>query len=334
MRPSRTPVIRRFAEDGPRVLPGGLEVDVEVLDDRRALIGLRGAGGAVSLMAAGLSVLYPSGLKRLRSELPEVELVVVEHAPAGLRAAFEREGLSWVDLGGAGHVESEKGRVIYDVPVGAPVGPARRRRVSPFAPAASRVVRVLLSDRSRGWRLSEIVELAEVNPGNAHRVLGELVERGLVERDEYAYAPIDPGRMLDVWADHYEAPRERVVSAADGELVPFVKDLVADGGEVVVSGELAAEMLAPHLPAGGAITHCLSREAFAEISRRIEGLTLESRSEGQVIVDLADTGYGAFSVQRAGLPLAAPIQIYLDLARDPGRGREAAQHLRREAIGF
>lgn len=334
MRSSRTPVIRRFAEDGPRVLPGGLEVDVKVLDDRRALIGLHGAGGAVSLMAAGLSVPYPSGLKRLRSEMPDVELVVVERAPAGLRAAVEREGISWVDLGGAGHVESEKGRVIYDIPVGAPVGPARRRTVAPFAPAASRVVRVLLSDHSRAWRLSDIVEMAEVNPGNAHRVLGELVERGLVERDEYAYAPIDPGRMLDAWADHYEAPRERAVSAADGELVPFVKELIADGGEVVVSGELAAELLAPHLPARRAVIHCLSREAFTEVSRRVEALNAGPRLEGQVIVDLADTGYGASPVQRARLPIAAPIQVYLDLARDPGRGREAAEHLRRETIGF
>lgn len=332
MPPSRTSVIRRFAEHGPRVLAGGIEVDVELLDDRRAVIGLRGSGTCASLRAAGLSVPYPSGLRRLRGELPDVEMVVVERVSAGFRAAAKREGISWVDLSGAGHIEEGR-RVIFDLSDD-DEKPSRRQKVSPFAPAASRVVRVLLHDHSRAWRLSEIVELAEVNPGNVHRVLGELVERGLIERDEYDYVLVDPRMMLDVWADHYEAPRDRTVSRVDGELVRVVKELVADAGDIVISGELAAELLAPHLPARRAIIHCLDREAFVEIARRVEGPKLDPRSETQVVVDLADIGYGGFSAQRAGLRLATPIQVYLDLAREPGRGREAAEHLRREVIGF
>jgi hypothetical protein len=53
-----------------------------------------------------------------------------------------------------------------------------------------------------------------------------------------------------------------------------------------------------------------------------------------VLVDLADEGYGDFRSERSGLPLASPAQVYVDLVHDRGRGREAAEHLRRSLLGF
>ena len=41
-----------------------------------------------------------------------------------------------------------------------------------------------------------------------------------------------------------------------------------------------------------------------------------------------------FSDVRDGLPLVSPQQLYVDLYRDRGRGREAAEHVRREVLGF
>ncbi|HEY1688981.1 MAG TPA: type IV toxin-antitoxin system AbiEi family antitoxin [Solirubrobacteraceae bacterium] len=329
---SRASVIRRFAEAGPSVLADGQGIDVEVLDDRRATIGLRGAGGVSSFKAVGLAVPYPSGLRRLRSELPDIELVVVERAPEGLRAAARREGISWIDLDGAGHIETG-GRVILDA------SPAQRRppgrpAVSPFAPAASRVIKVLLSDHRRPWRLSEIVDLAEVNPGNVHRVLGALLERGFVERDVNAYMPMDPRRMLDAWAEQYETPRERVIARVEEDLAPLVDKLVASRSKVFVSGELAAELLVPYLPARSAVIHCVDPEAFLELAQELDVLSCDSKIPREIVIDLADRGCGAFAERHAGLPIASPVQIYLDMSRELDRGREAAEQLRREAIGF
>ncbi|MHB1537605.1 MAG: type IV toxin-antitoxin system AbiEi family antitoxin [Solirubrobacteraceae bacterium] len=307
---------------------------MRLLDRRRGELRLRGAGIGASFQAAGLAVPYASGLRRLRGELPRVDLVIVERAPAGFRAATQSEGVSWLDVDGGGSVLVGSERVLFDASAREADRPRRRPGVSPFAGAASRVLRVLLSELERGWRLSELAELASVNPGNAHRVLGELVQRGHLEREGYSYRLVDAGRLLDAWALHYEPPRQRIACAADEPIASVVVGLVDGVERAVVSGELAAEAIAPLLPARSAVVHCLDERAFAEVARRAQELPAASGRAGGVLVDLADPGCGAFSVERAGLPLAAPAQVYLDLARRLDRGREAAEHLRQQALGF
>ena len=101
---------------------------------------------------------------------------------------------------------------------------------------------------------------------------------------------------------------------------------------------MAAEELAPYLPAESAIVHVLSPERFGDFERPAAGpsLPLLGRAParaGEVDVALSDPGV-AFDARRNGLELASPQQIYVDLARDRGRGRDAAEHLRRHALGF
>ncbi len=203
--------MRRFFEGAPYVLNGDIELDVEHIDARRARLRLRRGRVCVSLNAAALTVPYPSGLRRLQAELPDVELVVVERAPAGLRAAAQQAGISWLDLDGAGRIDA--GGLTYDAPPKRGVAPDGRANVSPFAPAASRVLKVLLSDPERAWRLSDVAHMAEINPGNAHRTLTALLRDGMLERAGRAYLVSDPSRMLDAWAARYVPPRERLTCA-------------------------------------------------------------------------------------------------------------------------
>jgi hypothetical protein len=287
---------------------------------------------AIELSVAGLSVPYPSGLRQLLAREPEIDLVVVERAPPGLRDAAEQAGLSYLDLNGRGRVVAA-GLVYVASPD--PADRVEKLRSSPFAPKASRVVRTLLSDPRNRWRLSDIAALSHLNPGNVHRVLAALVDRGTVERDEDAYLVADPGSLLEAWADQHQQPPERIMVQGDGDLEECVRDLIGKlEGKAVVSGELAAEELAPYLPAETAIVHCLDAERFAVLATKDEPSLAFGVLHGQVVVDLADEGYGAFGSERKGLPLATAAQIYVDLAADRGRGREAAEHLRRAALRF
>ncbi len=287
---------------------------------------------AVELKASGLSVPYPSGLRQLLAREHEIDLVVVDRAPPGLRAAADEAGLSYLDVRGRGRVVAAG--LVY---VASPDGAAgiERSRSSPFAPKSSRVVRTLLSDPDSRWRLSDVAALSGLNPGNVHRALAALVDRGMVEREEDAYRVADPGSLLEAWADQHQRPRERVWVRCEGDLEQCVRDLLDElKGDAVVSGELAAEELAPYLPAETAIVHCLDADAFAALEGEDQPSLSFGVSRAQVLVDLADAGYGEFRSERKGLPLAAPAQVYVDLAADRGRGREAAEHLRQTALRF
>lgn len=333
MSPSRqNSVLRRFAQRPPK-LDGDIELSIDLADDQHGVVCLRQGDVVVELDAAGLSVPYRSGLQQLLAREPDVDLIVVDRAPPGLREAAEKTGLSYLDLNGGGRVVAAG--LVYMAPPH-PAARARESRSSPFAPKSSRVVRTLLSDPHNRWRLSDVAALSHLNPGNVHRALAALVDRGVVERDENAYLVADAGSLLEAWADQHQRPRERVWAPCEGDLRGCVRDLLAKlGANAAVSGEMAAEELAPYLPAETAIVHCHDAEAFAALVTAEDEPSLAfGAPRGRILVDLADEGYGAFGSKRNGLPLASPAQVYVDLAADRGRGREAAEHLRREALRF
>jgi hypothetical protein len=319
----------------PPSLEGGIELAAELVDDQHAIVRLQQGDVKAEFRAAGLAVPYPSGLERLLARDPEIELVVVDRAPPGLQKAAAARGISYLDVNGRGRVVGAG--LVYIASPRPDLGRVVPARSSPFAQKASRVVRVLLSDPQRKWRLSDVAVLAHLNPGNVHRALAALVDLGMVERDEDAYLVADPGSLLEAWSDQRQRPREQAWLPIGGDLRESVAQLVQQlDGDVVVSGELAAEEFAPYLPAESAVLHCLDAERFAAFSREDQRRPRlrPGVGAGEVLLDLADEGVGDFRVERDDLLLASPVQVYVDLAGERGRGREAAEHLRHAVIGF
>jgi IclR helix-turn-helix domain len=317
----------------PPALQGGVQLQVDLLDPRSARLRVRHSGIAADLLAAYLSVPYPSGLRRLLAQRPEVEAVIVDHLPSGLIHAAEESGIGVLDVHGYGRLVAN-GLVYVAAPP--PASPARKRSAtSPFAPKASRVVRALLAvDPGRHWRVSELAGLVEVDVGNAHRILASLVEMGLVERDEEAYLVVDPGSLLDAWAESQRPVSERVSIASEHLVSDLLELVAAASGEAVASGEFATELYAPHLPGGVAALHCFSSRAVEAVQRAGPALRFVPGGQGRIAVDLADPGVAQFGSLLQGLPVAHPVQVYVDLFRSRGRGREAAAHLRRELIAY
>jgi hypothetical protein len=328
--------LRRLALHPPQ-LEGGVELQIEPLDDVRASLSLRHEGHALRLRAAWLSVPYPSGLRRLLAAEPEIQAVIVDHAPPGLAAAAEALGISYLDRHGRGRLVGSG--FVYVASPRPDLGRVVPGRSSPFAPRASRVVRALLSDPPRAWRLSDVAAVVGLNPGNVHRALGALQEDGHVERDGDRYVLADPGSLLEAWADASAPARNWIALPVEGSLRAAVADMVERlDGEAVVSGELAAELLAPHLPASSAIVHCLDVIVWDRLGAFIKQLpTLPASgfpASERLVVDLSDEGVAQFGASIDGLDLVSPQQLYVDLARAPGRGREAAEEVRRQVLGY
>lgn len=357
---SRQKILRRFI-DRPPILEGGLALSIEPLDDNQARLSITGPEHRYEANATALSVPYPSGLRRLRAADPTIEVVLIEHASRGLDRAAAEEGIGYLDLRGRGRLVGPN--FVYVVPpipgsiaVGGPdvddgangamrpdlafvpaYSNTRKGTVSPFAPKASRVVRALLSDPARRWRVSELADQVRMNPGNVHRVLGALTDRGFVERDQDLYVLQDRGSLLEAWAENAARLRfeSRLVIPVRGELreeVERILDALQD--RAVVSGELAAELYAPYLAASHATVHCIDEGAWETARLAAEAGPRPLRPHGQVAVDLAEEGVGDFGERRFGLPLVSPAQLYVELSRERGRAREAAEHVRREVLKF
>lgn len=319
----------------PPQLQGGGSCRLDVRDARHAWLVIEFGDNRLAMSAAFLSVPYPSGLRRLLQREPDLEAVIVDRIPAGLLEAAAAADVAVLDKDGFGRVVTSK--LVYVAPAPHGSAPLSRSTSSPFAPKASRLVRTLLVFPEERWRLSALADLAQVDPGNAHRVLASLMERGLVERDEDEYLVADPGSLLEAWAESTTRPREQLSLPVSGDLADELRVIlpVLDH-KAIVSGEFAAERLAPYLPAQTALVHCWDRTAWERLRRDVtpryvpEGIALS----GRLVVDLADEGVAQFRVSQGDIPLVNPVQAYVDLFTAPGRGREAGEHLRKTIIGF
>lgn len=343
-------LIDRFVARPPR-LEGDVALRVEPAAPGRARVELQAGGGSYRGDAVALAVPYPSGLRRLIAAQPGVDLVLVERASPGFNEAARDAGVSYLDLAGRGMVIGPG--FVYVAP---PSAGARARgagkpsgnrghdasaldgpKVSPFAPKASGVARALLVDPRQARRLSEIAERAHMNPGNAHRILSALVDEGFLEREDSLYVVSDPGSLLEAWADRGRPrPRDHFVMPVGEPLDAEVHRVLAEiDTPAAVSGELAAELYAPHLPARKARVHCSDREAWPRVLEILPPHGVPSLGpQPQIEVDLVDPAVLDFGESRGGIPLVSPAQVYVDLARDRGRGRQAAEQMRQQVLGF
>lgn len=345
---TRQNLLRQFLEHPPE-LEGGLSVTLQPISDRRARLKIADRDHSYEAIAGGLSVPYPSGLKRLLASDPDVEVALVDRAAPGLDRAAMEQDVGYLDLRGRGRLvgpgfvyvapPSASGRASGGADDDTLRGPRSRPRgrVSPFAPKASRVVRALLSQPEREWRLSELAELCGMNPGNVHRVLGALVRQDLIEREDRGYVVPDPGSLLEAWAEQGRRANseERIWIPIQDSLSDAVADLLsAPGTRGVVSGELAAELYAPHLAATTAILHRIDDGVLSHPELLGAGVLPSLRAPNRIVVRRADDGVSDFSELRGDLAVVSPPQLYFDLYRDRGRAREAAEHVRREVLSY
>lgn len=341
-------LLGRFIRTPPR-LRGGLSLHLDSVSDREARLRVEDRHHRFEGIAAALTVPYASGLLRLLGATPHIDVVLVERASSSLLSAARRHGVGCLDMEGYGRLSGPG--FTYVAEPSDPRGTGDRRATrsptgtdksaptstNPFAPRATRVTRLLLCDPSRVWRLSELAATTRLNPGNVHRILRALTARGLVERDDAIYRVPDPGSLLDAWAEGDSGPKrtaQRLVpvgSALHREVAGIVRTL---DGRAAVSGELACELYAPYLSASHALVHVFDHYALDALADEHQGVLVPPRSSARIVLRVSDDAVADGGAMRSGFPLVAPQQVYVDLRHDLGRGREAAEHMRREALGF
>src|SRR5438477_2029110 len=122
-------------------------------------------------------------LNDIRRELPGAYPVAgaVYIGPQSARI-LKSNNLGFVDLSGNCYLAFEN--VLIEKEGKRNVRPSTRPLRSLFAPRATRIVRVLLVEPARAWRLEELARAAQVSLGHTHNVVKRLQELAWVEHDE------------------------------------------------------------------------------------------------------------------------------------------------------
>jgi hypothetical protein len=217
--------------------------------------------------------------------------------------------------------------------------PAEKRELkSLFKPKSAQVLRAMIREPGRAWRVAELAKAADVSLGHVSNVRTVLLDREWARISSGGLSLSEPDALLDAWRDAYEPPAGRrlnLYTALHGRALEEASRAAlraaSSDGQAVLASFSAAHWLAPY----GRIGSQFFYADDAALQRLCDGLKLSPAPKGEnvVVVVPNDLGLLRDTIEPApGVICTSPVQTYLDLAKSGERGREAADHLRREML--
>ena len=219
------------------------------------------------------------------------------------------------------------------------VRPSTRPLRSLFAPRATRVVRALLAESGRTWKLEELAKAAGVSLGHAHNVVKRLEQLAWVERDDRQRLRLTkPADLLENWAESYRYRENEVSAYIAPERIgrKFMTELAraaeTSGRRYALTLNAGLSLVAPHLRVPA--VHCYLEGDPAPLVSAL-GLRPSTEADGTLhLLTPYDPGVFYGLLEKGGLKVVCLPQLYVDLVHHEPRGAEQAEHLRREAMGF
>jgi hypothetical protein len=250
---------------------------------------------------------------------------------------LKSHNLGYVDLSGNCYLALEN--VLIEKEGKRNVSPSTRPLRSLFAPRATRVVRVLLVEPARAWRLEELARAVQVSLGHAHNVVKRLEELAWVERDETQKIRLaKPADLLESWCESYTYRANEISSYAAPERVTrtFMSEIARvatrEGRRYAFTLNAGVSLVAPSLRVP--TVHCYLEGDPSPLATAL-GLRPTAEADGAVhFLAPYDTGVFNGALEKGGLKVVCLPQLYADLVHHGRRGREQAEHLRREAMGY
>ena len=230
-------------------------------------------------------------------------------------------GTVFIERSGAGNPKTEK-----------------RGLRSIFAPKAARIMRCLLHEPGRIWRVKELETAAGVSLGQVSNVRKALLDREWAEARADGLILRRADAVLDAWRNAYEkrgVERKRYYTMLHGdaleEQIKAALNAAGQGEHALLASFSAAQWQAPFARYP---TQLFYADDVGEPILQ-QWLQLEPVTKGEtVIVERpADEGVLADRDEAApGIWCTGLAQTYLDLHAAGERGAEAAEHLRQTRI--
>lgn len=277
-----------------------------------------------------------------RSSRNATPVLITTYLSAEAQAMCREAGVGFLDL--EGNV-----RIVFDgifIERSVSTKPSVRRRdlKSIFKPKSAQILRTMLRDPSREWRVADLAKAANVSFGHVSNVRTSLLDREWADLSDGGLYLRAPNKVLDAWRDAYEPPsgekrlfytilqgRQFDISAKEAIHPNDHRD--AHGARAIFASFSAARWLSPY--ARSNMQYFYADDAGLQLLEY--GLKLKSASKGENVAITVTYDEGPFldAVEPVpGVLCTSPVQTFLDLAAAGERGLEAAEHLRSEKLAW
>jgi hypothetical protein len=270
----------------------------------------------------------------------QIPMVAAHFMGPNRRALLKKMGIGYVDMAGNIYLRAP-GVFIEREEKRNPFGYSRGE-LNPYSDKASIMLRVLMNEPSRKWKIREIAKAGNISPGWVSRVVDSLVERGLIEFSRQNGIALLRGEdMLKEWADIYDWHRNRFYPyychARDfREVLAKISGLnLYKDGMIALGFQAGAYLISPY-STFNQVHLLVDGPSFDMIRPDIERqLGLESRREGANLILVRpyykySALFGARKIENWWI--VSDVQLYLDLNKYPLRGQEQAEHLLERVI--
>jgi len=183
-----------------------------------------------------------------------------------------------------------------------------------------------------------LADEAQVSIGLVAKVKRALLEQAFVEDRERRLHLRDPKGLLDGWAAAYESSGERTavyLMKKAGEAERTIAHWCAENQVRSALTDLAgAWRLAPSVRYQQSTVYVETKDEMDVVTELVKGLGAKRVDTGaNIVLVVPDDPFVLYQSRTIdGIGVVSPLQLYLDLRKQPGRGEEAAQEILKREI--
>ncbi len=262
-------------------------------------------------------------------------IVIAPYLSPAAREACREKKVGYLDLEGNSWISFDGVFIDHQV---ADRPPSEHRELkSLFKPKSAQIIRMMLREPDRAWRVMELSDAAGVSLGQVSNVRTALLNREWAQATNDGVLLSDPHALLAAWVETYETPageRKKFYTTLHGSaLENAARNAIGErgNGHALFSSFSAAQWFAPYARVSTNYFYADS-EGLEKLVKALQ-LVPASKGENVVITLPKDEGLLLDTVEAApGALCTSPVQTYLDLSVAGERGKEAAEHLRQEKL--
>ncbi len=252
-------------------------------------------------------------------------------------ALLKDQGYNYMDLSGNCRIATQS---VYIYVSGQPNKYVSEKKPGKYfdrsSNAASKVLRTMLDDPDKAWKVKQLVEASDTSLGTVSNVKRFLIDNAWAEEIKNPAAEgravgfrlRNVGELLRAWAKEYGKHSGDVREYYTLDSVPKFERSVEKwcerhGGVACLGGFSAAARYAPVVRYNRAEVYV----DYQDLREFIEDMELKAVSSGGNVLVMLPTDDTELMYTREidGAGVTSPVQTVLDLMTRPGRGEEAAE---------
>ena len=264
-------------------------------------------------------------------------VILASHLSEQSRALCLEAGFGFADFSGSCRLCFD--RIFIETQGTRTTSAAKREMRSPFTPKAAALLRILLKEPKRSWKVMDLAEASGVSLGHVSNLRKALINREWAEVGLEGLRLTRPDAVLDAWTALISTSKpgaridvKRCYTTLHGvRLRDAIKAALAEAGSgahAVLAGASAAQWLAPYVRVGSQEFYAdalgediLNRHLSLSPADKGANVMITRTDDGDILSDRIEPAPGIWTT---GL-----VQTYLDLNTSGERHAEAADHLRR-----